>query len=109
MPLFIHIHFVIIIQRLQLSVARLLRTSFDTGGLQSFNKCFLALGLEKAFDDTSSNVTSMIDFVICFRCFWLLPSVAFRTEDRKDGSFLRTRDKVDQLCIVREDDTKESL
>ena len=66
MPLFIHIHFVIIIQRLQLSAALLPRTSFDTGGLQPFNKCFLALGLEKAFDDTSSNVVLMIDFVVCF-------------------------------------------
>ena len=75
MPLFIHIHFVIIIQRLQLSVARLLRTSFDTGGLQPFNKCFLALGLEKAFDDTSSNVALMVDFVICFISVFLVTPI----------------------------------
>lgn len=80
MPLFIHIHFVIIIQRLQLSVARLPRTSFDTGGLQPFNKCFLALGLEKAFDDTSSNVAVMIDFVVCFMFLVTLVPLPFVPE-----------------------------
>ena len=65
------------------------------------------LGLEKAIDDTASDVALMIDLL--YSCFWLLPSVAFRTEDEKMDFFLPTRDKVDRLCIVREDDTKGSL